>query len=279
VNPYQPPLGQQDPAHPSGPVPLPRQPTWPETPINWGPPPPQPPPQPPLDPGPPKRGWNTGVVVAVVVVVLLAVGAGGWFVWHRLSATTPTDTAATASDAPLSAGSASAGSPSAAGTPQAGGKTLEPGGSTASASTPGPAPDAEQAALNRLNALRSESLPQVSLDGRWVAQLSSKSVGITDPLQTAANGTHTFYAADILAELQDINATVGNSAALYLLWGTDFGKRSTAAGGSPYWTLLADGGFASEEAVNAWCAATFPGLPADQLANQCVPRQLNPPHD
>jgi hypothetical protein len=278
VNPYQPPLGQQDPTHPSGPIPLPRQPTWPETPINWAPPP-----QPPLDPGPPKRGWNTGVVVAVVVVVLLAVGAGGWFVWHRLSATTPTDTAATASDAPLSASGAGAGSASAgsasAGTPQAGGKTLEPGGSTASASTPRPAPDAEQAALNQLNALRDQSLAQAPLDGRWVAQLSSKSVGITDPLQTAANGTHTFYAADILAELQDIHATVGGSAALYLLWGTDFGKRSTAADGSPYWTTLADGGFASEDDVTAWCAATFPGLPADALADQCAARQLNPPHD
>jgi hypothetical protein len=223
------------------------------------------------------------VVIAVVVVVLLAVGAGGWFVWHRLSATTPTDTAATASDAPSSASSAAAGSPSAgspqAGSPQAGGKTLAPGGSTASASAPGPAPDAEQAALNRLNALRAESLPEVSLDGRWVAQLSSKSVGITDPLQTAANGTHTFYAADILAELQNINATVGNSAALYLLWSTDFGKRSTAADGSPYWTLLADAGFASQDDVKAWCAATFPGLPADQLANQCAPRQLTAPHD
>ena len=274
MNPYQAPLGQQDPTHPSGPIPLPRQPTWPETPVIWSPPPPRPP----LDPGPPKRGWNTGVVVAVVVVVLLAVGAGGWFVWHRLSATTPTDSAATASDAPSSASSAGAGSAS-AGTPQAGGKTLEPGGSTASASTPGPAPDAEQAALSQLNALRSESLPQVSLDGRWVAQLSSKSVGITDPLQTAANGTHTFYAADILAELRDINATVGSSAALYLLWGTDFGKRSTAPDGSPYWTTLADGGFGSEDDVTAWCTVTFPGLPADQLENQCAPRQLNSPHD
>jgi len=198
VNPYQAPLGQQDPTHPSGPIPLPRQPTWPETPVIWSPPPPRPP----LDPGPPKRGWNTGVVVAVVVVVLLAVAVGGWFVWQRLSATTPTDTAATASDAPLSASSAGAGSASAgsasAGTPQAGGKTLEPGGSTASASTPGPAPDAEQAALNQLNALRSESLPQVSLDGRWVAQLSSKSVGITDPLQTAANGTHKCESRDVV---------------------------------------------------------------------------------
>ena len=82
-----------------------------------------------------------------------------------------------------------------------------------------------------------------------------------------------------LGSRSDIHATVGGSAALYLLWGTDFGKRSTAPDGSPYWTTLADGGFASEDDVTAWCAATFPGLPADQLENQCAPRQLNSPHD
>ena len=278
MDPYQPPVGQQDPAHPSGPIPLPRPPTWPETPLGWAPPPVPPPPQPPIDPGPPQRGWNTGVVVAVVVVVLLAVGAAGWFVWDRLTGTTPTDAAATASDAPLSAGSTAAGSPE-AGTSEAGGKTLAPGGSGAASSPPGRAPDADQAALNELTSLRTQSLAVVPLDGRWVAQLSSKSVGITDPLQTAANGTHTFYAADILAELQDLHAAVGGSAALYLLWATDFGKRSTAPDGSPYWTTLADGGFSSQDDVTAWCAATFPGLTADQLANQCAPRQLNPPHD
>ncbi|NYJ05824.1 hypothetical protein [Petropleomorpha daqingensis] len=273
-------MGQQDPAHPSGPIPLPRQPTWPETPLHWGPPPQPPPPQPPFDPGPPKRGWNTGVVVAVVVVVLLAVGGAGWFIWQRMSTATPTDSATTATDNPASAGSASAGSASAgsasAGSPEAGGKTLQPGEPT---TAPGPAPDAEQAALNELTSLRDQSVPQVPLDGRWVAQLSSKSVGITDPLQTAANGTHTFYAADILAELQNINATVGSSATLYLLWGTDFGKRSTAADGSPYWTTLADAGFASQDDVTRWCSATFPGLPADVLADQCTARQLTPPHD
>jgi hypothetical protein len=230
------------------------------------------PPQPPIDPGPPKRGWNTGVVVAVVVVVLLAVAAGGWFVWHRLS-TTPTDTAATATDNPTPAGS------SAPLSTEAGGKSLEPDGSTAASTPTAPAPDTEQVALRDLQALRDASVAQVPLDGRWVAQLSSKNVGVTDPLQTAANGTHPFYAADILAELQNLQATVGSSAALYLLWATDFGKRSTAADGSPFWTTLADAGFAGRDDVTAWCSATFPGLPADQLADQCAPRQLTPPHD
>jgi hypothetical protein len=274
VNPYQP-APQQEPTrtgHPSGPVPLPRQPTWPETPLGWG----GPGPQPPIDPGPPKRGGNTAVIVAVVVVVLLALGGAGWFVWHRLSATTPTDTAATATatDLPAPAGSA------AQGTPDAGGKTLQPGGRPApSATAASPAPDAEQVALRDLQALRDQSVARAPLDGRWVAQLSSKSVGITDPLQTAANGTHTFYAADILAEAQNLQATVGGSASLYLLCGTDFGKRSTAPDGSPYWTLLADAGLAGQDAVTAWCSATFPGLSADQLADQCVPRQLTSPHD
>jgi hypothetical protein len=252
--------------------------------VGWAPtgpvPPPQPwPQQPPASPEPPKRGGNTALIVVIVAVVLLAVAGGGWFVWHRLSAT-PTDTAA-ATDNPAPGPSA------AGGTPESGGKSLQtgarpgPNSSSASASSTsaGPAPDAEQQALGDLQAIRDESVARVPLDGRWVAQVASKSVGITDPLQTAANGTHTFYATDILAEVQNLQATVGSSANLYLVWGTDFGKRSTAADGSPYWTTLADAGLASQDDVTAWCAATFPSLSADQLADQCAARQLNPPHD
>ena len=209
------------------------------------------------------------MVVAVVVVVVLVVAGGGWFVWTRLTTKASTGVTATATGNPSPAASASAV------TPETGGKSLQPGNPT----TAGPAPDAEAVALQDLRSLRDRSVAQVPLDGRWVAQVSSKSVGITDPLQTAANGTHTFYAADILAEDQNLEATIGSSAALYVLWGTDFGKRSTAADGSPYWTTLADAGFAGKDAVTAWCAATFPGLPADQLADQCTPRQLTPPHD
>jgi hypothetical protein len=228
-------------------------------------------PQPPVDPPPPKRGGTTALIVAVVVVVLLALGGAGWFVWHRLSAT-PTDTAATATDNPAPAGATSAGS--------AGGKALQPGGRPApSATSPSPAPDAEQAALGQLQQLRDASVAVVPLDGRWVAQLASKSVGITDPLQTAANGTHTFYAGDILAEVANAQAEVGGSSQLYVLWSTDFGKRSTAPDGSPYWTTVADAGFAGQDNVTEWCSVTFPGLPADQLADQCAPRQLVPPHD
>lgn len=38
------------------------------------------------------------------------------------------------------------------------------------------------------------------LDGRWVAQLASKTFGISDPLQIAENGSHTSFGIDVLAE-------------------------------------------------------------------------------
>jgi hypothetical protein len=137
----------------------------------------------------------------------------------------------------------------------------------------------EAQALAQLNALRVASLPRLPHDGRWVAQVASKSVGITDPLQTAANGTHTFYALDILAESLQARSTVADPSEVYVLWGTDFGKRSTAADGSPYWVTLVDAGFASSADVQAWCSATYPSLSPEQLADTCVPRTLTPPHD
>jgi hypothetical protein len=118
----------------------------------------------------------------------------------------------------------------------------------------------------------------VVLDGRWVAQVASKNVGVTDPLQTALNGTHTFYALDILAESLSMDSTVNDPNDVYVLWGTDFGKRSAAADGSPYWTTVVDAGFASHDNVLEWCRVTFPTLTQQQLDDTCAPRQLASPH-
>jgi hypothetical protein len=57
-------------------------------------------------------------------------------------------------------------------------------------------------ALAQLQMLRSKSLSRLGTDRGWVVRAASKNVGITDPLQTAANGTHTIYAVDVLAESQ-----------------------------------------------------------------------------
>jgi hypothetical protein len=139
--------------------------------------------------------------------------------------------------------------------------------------------DPETAALVELDGLRNDSLARVPLDGRWVAQVASKYVGIADPLQEAPNGGHTFYAADILAEHLAVSGLVGGAADVYLLAGTDFGKRSTGPDGQQFWITLVDGGFGGEADVDAWCAATYPQLTPEERENTCAPRTLSPPHD
>jgi hypothetical protein len=127
--------------------------------------------------------------------------------------------------------------------------------------------------------LRSDSLKRVPLDGRWVAQVASKWVGVTDPLQTAANGSHTFQATDILTESQAARTKVDDPKKVYVLWGTDFGKRSTGPNGAPIWVTIVDAGYASHDNVLEWCRVKFPGLSPQQLADTCAPRQLTPPHN
>jgi hypothetical protein len=139
--------------------------------------------------------------------------------------------------------------------------------------------DTEAGALAELAALRAESLARLTTDGRWVAQLASKDVGITDPLQIAQNGTHVFLAVDVLAESRAALASVTDPAAVSVLHGTDFGQRSTAPDGDPYWITVVDAGFGSRDDVGAWCAATYPQLDGDELTNACLPRRLTPPHD
>jgi hypothetical protein len=271
---------------PQGWAPVPQQEPWPgreqalpprEQP--WAPPPPAdaPPhgwaPDPdgwPPPPGRPRRAGNTTlfVVLGVVLAVLLAGGGVGYYLWHRAH----TATSSAAATRTVGSGAPTAGTAGARGTAAIPPPAHNPA-ATASAQT------AEQAALDRLKALRTDSLGRVTLDGRWVAQIASKSVGITDPLQTASNGTHTFYAVDILAESLAARSKVADPSEIYVLWGTDFGKRSAAADGSPYWVTLVDAGFDSSGAVQAWCHATYSSLSPEQLADTCVPRTLSPPHD
>ncbi|MGR7024925.1 hypothetical protein [Geodermatophilus sp. URMC 62] len=210
-------------------------------------------------PAPPARGGSRGGVLVVALVAAVSVG-GGMAIWFALGegpggsvAPPQTSTAAAADE----------------------GKDLADAGSPAPAA---PTVSPEEQALADLQALRHESLARVDLDGRWVAQVASKDVGITDPLQTAANGTNQFFAVDILAESRAALSTVEDPADLYVLWSTDFGTTSTAPDGDPYWVTLVDGGFAGEADVDAWCAGAYPQLSAEQLANTCVARPLTPPH-
>ncbi|WP_406832486.1 hypothetical protein ABEG17_06585 [Pedococcus sp. KACC 23699] len=118
----------------------------------------------------------------------------------------------------------------------------------------------------------------MTLDGSWAAQLSSKFIGVTDPLALAANGTHRFLAADILAEhlaLRGDDRFSGSS--VVLLKGTDFGKKSTV-NGKTLWVTLAVGYFYDEQSVQDFCQSAYPDKSGPALANVCMPRTLTPPH-
>jgi hypothetical protein len=147
--------------------------------------------------------------------------------------------------------------------------------STAEVTSAAPTASPEEQALRALISLREQSLRGLVLDGRWVAQVASKSVGITDPLQVAQNGSHTFYAVDILAESNGIRDLVPSSPVL-LVQSTDFGRYSVAPDGQPFWVTLVDAGFTSSEDVDAWCATTFSYMTAQELENACAPRTLTP---
>jgi hypothetical protein len=244
--------------------------------MSSGPVPPQRDPQPWGSPSgrPPQRNKTVLWVVLGVVLVLLVAGGGvGFYLWQRSKTDSPTSSAA----ASHSVATTRSGAPGAVagGASKASGSGAAPTGK----SVPGPGGLSEPQALAQLQQLRAQSLQRVVLDGRWVAQVASKNVGVTDPLQTALNGSHTFYAVDILAESQSIVSRVGDPTKVYVLWGTDFGKRSQAPDGSPYWTTIVDAGYASHDNVLAWCKVTFPELTPQQLADTCAPRQLTSPHN
>jgi hypothetical protein len=222
-------------------------------------------------PAPPKKGSNQGLVIGIVVglVVLLAGGGVGLYLWQRSGSSNSSGTAAATSAAASSRGTR-------VGVPSGETPTVLP--PPAAPTTVSPEQLQAQAAA-QLGAMRQASLARLPLDSRWVAQVASKSVGISDPLQTAQNGTHVFQATDILAESQAAVTKVGGDASkVYLVQGTDFGKRSQAPNGLPYWITLVDAGFASKDNVTQWCHTAFAALTPEQLADTCAPRQLTPPH-
>ncbi|NAZ82458.1 hypothetical protein GTR02_11565, partial [Kineococcus sp. R8] len=139
-----------------------------------------------------------------------------------------------------------------------------------------PAATDDAAALARLQELRARGLAEHPPTGRWAAQLAAKSIGTTDPAQVAANGSHTFYAGDILAQSRRI-ADGPAGADVFVLRSDDFGGGSLDARGNPYWTTFAAGPFATREDVQTWCDSVFGDVPAATRGNACLPRRLLPP--
>ncbi len=145
------------------------------------------------------------------------------------------------------------------------------------ATTPAlPPPDPQQVAVASLDALAAQDLQVMTFRRQPVAQLASKSVGIVDPLQVAADGTHTFAATDILAEYQTLrdNPIFGNE--VVLLKSTDFSTR-TLHNGSPLYVTFAMEPFTSLTDVALWCAQQFASLDTPHRLDACTARTLDPP--
>jgi hypothetical protein len=147
---------------------------------------------------------------------------------------------------------------------------------------PSPSPrfeaDAQRKAKRELARLAADGRHNVTLDSRWVAQLSSKWIGITDPLQITASGSHTFQATDILAEHLQLKNTDNRGAQVFMLRNLDFGA-GKRPDGRLLWMTFADGGFSSREDAHRWCNNRFPNLHGKRLKNTCLPNRLRPLRD
>ncbi len=134
--------------------------------------------------------------------------------------------------------------------------------------------DMQEAARTRLEQLRDESVPYLSLDGRWVVVLSTKKSGIEDTSQTARNGSHVFYDDDILSLHEDLADLFSGDADVFLVRSSDFGKQPTS--GDVFWRTIVDRGFYDEEQAADWCNDHFTGT-AKEIENACLPKPLVPP--
>jgi len=132
----------------------------------------------------------------------------------------------------------------------------------------------EAQALAELERVRLGDIARVRMRGQWVAQLASKWVGATDPLQTTTTGSNEFGASDILTEHEGLRSRFGRSVVLLL--STDYGQRQVGPTGQPMWVTFFVGRFPTQQAVGVWCAQQFTDLTGKQLANACTARRLRP---
>ena len=149
--------------------------------------------------------------------------------------------------------------------------------------TPSPSPtpptkeEAERQAREELETLAADGYATANPRGQWVAQLSSKYIGITDPNQTAeVSGGHKFLAVDIVAEY---NATKQKAeqlgASVVLIKGSDIKKGRDERSNHLFWYIFGVD-FGSKSEAERWCQDLYPGLSGARLKNVCFPTQLKP---
>lgn len=148
--------------------------------------------------------------------------------------------------------------------------------SASAASTTQPS-DPQAVAYDALMTRLRSDQPAVAsrMDGRLVAKLASKTAGIVDPLQTAANGTHTFGWSDVLAEHEAFRSDPRFGTSVLLLTSDLVGsRRSDTVSGRPYLITIADVGFSSRNDVLSWCRRMFPALGDAERNNTCMPMSM-----
>ncbi|MEI2778221.1 MAG: hypothetical protein V9G19_20085 [Tetrasphaera sp.] len=241
------------------------------------------PPPPPAEP----RGIGRAIGIGLICV-LAAVTAGlGYRVLSRDNPTpagTPGVAAGSESGTQTSRGNTATAPPATSAppgeTPSSPPTTSTTTVTVSSTASEGSADDssAQRTANQSLREARVESLASLWLDGRWVLQLASKTNGMDDPLQTAENGSHTFYYTDIVAEQDRIKDRLAQRGwpSISLL-ASDFGT-GQRVGYDRMWVLLGDpGGISSEAGAQSACQTLYPERSGELLKNVCVPRRLKPP--
>jgi hypothetical protein len=231
---------------------------------------------PPVRPSPKAPGNRRTALVAGAVLVVLLGGAGGIGLALRGGNDDPAPAGTTVAQDQAGGGGQSGNGGQATTTP-ATPDTTEPTTPPTTSPPPSPTTDVQAEALAELEQIYEQDHDSVSFDGQYVAQIASKYPGITDKLQTTANGSHRFQASDILAEFKELRTGHGSSAhPVVLLKSTDYGKRQLKDGHF-LWVTFALGDFPTSRSVTNWCNTEFSDLPPTERANQCAFRRLQPP--
>lgn len=144
---------------------------------------------------------------------------------------------------------------------------------TASRPPPKTAAQRERDALAELQRVAAADLSETYVSGQWVAQLSSKYVGVVDQRQKTKSGSNTFRAVDILDEYRAVRKRFSGRYEVRLLRGEDFYPYKTK-NGKTFWYVFVLGDFGAETDVDDFCRSAYPKLNGKARENRCLPREL-----
>ncbi len=236
---------------------------------------------------PPPLSRATLILTALAILIVGVLGGGvvGWLRRPDPSPTlaptpAPASSSATGGDPSTPVPSSPSPLPSAASpSPLPSSASPSPLPSSASPSPRGPTKEQlEKQARDRLDSLADDGYATANPRGQWVAQLSSKWIGITDPALTArVSGGHKFAAIDIIAEYEATKQKAEDvgGATVVLIKGSDIKKGRDETSSHLFWYIFAVD-FGSEPEAQSWCHDLYPQLSGERLKNVCYATRLKP---